>query len=147
MSPLSSSQTRPTPTLSPTRPTRAARPSPTRPSRTGGEDGDTSAEEEEGEEEEEEEAADQLTYGKAEVLLDEKLAALKNEVFTKINQSAAAVIAEVKKIAKAEPAASGQSPATNKATTPAQKRPAAPVAATSSGARPVRARTPARKPE
>ena len=114
---------------------------------TGEEDGDTSAEEEEGEEEEEEEAADQLTYGKAEVLLDEKLAALKNEVFTKINQSAAAVIAEVKKIAKAEPAASGQSPATNKATTPAQKRPAAPVAATSSGARPVRARTPARKPE
>ena len=80
------------------------------------------------------------------MLLDEKLAALKNEVFTKINQSAAAVIAEVKKIAKAEPAASGQSPATDKAkkeeaTTPAQKRQAAAVAATSSGARPVRART------
>jgi len=71
----------------------------------------------------------------------------KKEVFTKINQSAAAVVAEVKKIAKAEPAASGQSPATNKATTPAQKRSAAPVAATCSGARPVRARTPARKPE
>ena len=83
------------------------------------------------------------------MLLDEKLAALKNEVFTKINQSAAAVIAEVKKIAKAEPAASGQSPATDKAkkeeaTTPA-KRQAAAVAATSSGARPVRARTPASK--
>ena len=101
------------------------------------------------EKEEVERKEDQLTYDKAEVLLDEKLAALKKEVFTKskINQSAAAVIAEVKKIGKAEPAASGQSPATNKATTPAQKRPAAAVAATSSGARPVRARTPARKPE
>ncbi|EOD11383.1 hypothetical protein EMIHUDRAFT_104796 [Emiliania huxleyi CCMP1516] len=48
--------------------------------------------------------------------------------------SAATVIAEVKKIAKAEPAASGQSPATDKAkkeepTTPAQKRQAAAVAA------------------
>ena len=64
----------------------------------------------------------------------------KKEVFTKINQSAAAVVAEVKKIAKAEPAASGQSPATGKAkkeeaATPAQKRQAAAVASTSSGAR------------
>ena len=116
---------------------------------TGGEDGDTSAEEEGEEEEEEEENL--LTYDKAEVLVGEKLAALKKEIFTKINQSAATVIAEVKKIAKAEPAASGQSPATEKAkkeepTTPAQKRQAAAVAATSNGARPVRARTtPARK--
>jgi len=62
------------------------------------------------------------------------------QTVTKINQSAAAVIAEVKKIAKAEPAASGQSPATGKAkkeeaATPAQKRQAAAVASTSSGAR------------
>ena len=88
------------------------------------------------------------------MLLREEIDAIKKEVFAKINQSAADVIDEVKKIAQAEPATSGQSPATGKAkkevaatATPDKKRQVAAVAATSNGARPVRARIPPRKVE